>query len=362
MTESKLQPQPQAASASSLSDVALRLAAIAALLFVSFKIAQPFIGLLLWSVILAVILYPLHQRLRRRAGLGNAATATLIGFVLTALLLVPFLFAVASIAGSVINVLQDLKAGTLALPPAPPKLATIPLIGGKLTAAWSLMETNLPVAVERYRPFLTELVTWLGDFAGGLSKTVLTFVAALVIAAIIIAYGTPAAAFARDVLARLFGNRDAGDRFAALSVSTIRGVTNGVIGVAFIQALLMGVGFFVIGAPAAGLLALVVMLLGIVQVPAIIVGLPVMVYAFSTLPTTHAVIFAIWTTIAGLSDAVLKPLLLGRGLDVPMPVILIGVIGGMIAGGLVGLFVGPVVLGIAYELLIGWTRPPVPRA
>ena len=342
-------------------DVVLRLTAIAALLFASFAITRPFIGLLAWSVILAVILYPLHQMLRRRTGLGNSATATIIGAVLTALLLVPFLIVVASVANSLIDVLHDLKAGTLALPPAPPRLATLPVIGAKLAAAWSLMETNLPAAVERYRPFLTDVVTWLGGFVGGLSTAVLTFIAALVIASIIIAYGTPAATFARDVLARLTGGREAGDRFAALSVSTIRGVTNGVIGVAFIQALLMGIGFFVIGTPGAGLLALAVMLLGLVQVPAVLVGLPVMIFAFATLPATQAIVFAIWTTIAGLSDAVLKPLLLGRGLDVPMPVILIGVIGGMIAGGLVGLFVGPVVLGIAYVLLIDWARPPAPR-
>ncbi|HPU17023.1 MAG TPA: AI-2E family transporter, partial [Polymorphobacter sp.] len=333
-----------------MADTVLRLVAIAALLLASFAITRPFIGLLAWSVILAVILYPLHKLLRTRTGLGNSATATILGAVLTALLLVPLLIVIASIANSLINVLHDLKAGTLALPPAPPRLASLPVVGGKLAAAWSLMETNLPAAIERYRPFLTDVVNWLGGFVGGLSTAVLTFIAALVIASIIIAYGTPAAAFARDVLARLFGSRDRGDRFAALSVSTIRGVTNGVIGVAFVQALLMGIGFFVIGTPGAGLLALAVMLLGIVQVPAIIVGLPVMIFAFTTLPTTQAIVFAIWTTIAGLSDAVLKPLLLGRGLDVPMPVILIGVIGGMIAGGLVGLFVGPVVLGIAYVL------------
>jgi len=277
--------------------------------------------------------------------------------VLTALLLVPVLVVVASIAESLIDVLHGLKAGTLALPPAPPRLATLPLVGGKLAAAWSLAETSLPAAIERYRPFLTDLVAWLGGFVGGMSTTVLTFVAALVLAAIIIAYGTPAATFAHDVLARLMGSRKNGDRIAALSVSTIRGVTNGVIGVAFIQALLMGIGFFAIGTPGAGLLALAVMLLGIVQVPAMLVGLPVIIFAFTTLPTTPAIIFTVWTVIAGLSDAVLKPMLLGRGLEVPMPVILIGVIGGMIAGGLVGLFIGPVVLGIGYVLFIDWVRP-----
>lgn len=358
MTETPSQPPP----ASHLPDLVLRLTAIAALLFASFKIAQPFIGLLAWTVILAVILYPLHQALRRRAGLGNAATATVIGVVLTGLLLVPVLIVIESIAASLIEVLHGLKAGTLAMPPAPPRLATIPLIGSKLAAAWAEADANLPAAVEHYRPVLADVMEWLGKFVGGMASTMITFVAALVLASIIIAYAEPAAIFAHDVLARLMGDRRNGDRVAKLSVATIRGVTNGVIGVAFIQALLLGIGFFVIGVPGAGLLALAAMLLGIVQIPAIIVALPVMIYAYATLPTTPAVVFIVWTSIAGLSDNLLKPLLLGRGLDVPMPVILIGVIGGMIAGGLVGLFIGPVVLGIAYMLFIDWVRPPAPPA
>jgi predicted PurR-regulated permease PerM len=236
------------------------------------------------------------------------------------------------------------------------------LIGSKLAAAWAEADANLPAAIEHYRPVLADVMEWLGKFVGGMASTMVTFVAALVLASIIIAYAEPAAAFAHDVLARLMGDRRNGDRVATLSVATIRGVTNGVIGVAFVQALLLGIGFFVIGVPGAGLLALAAMLLGIVQSPAIIVALPVMIYAYATLPTTPAVVFIVWTLIAGLSDNLLKPLLLGRGLEVPMPVILIGVIGGMIAGGLVGLFIGPVVLGIAYVLFIDWVRPPASTA
>lgn len=350
MTQAKFQPP----SAPSLADTALRLAAIAGLLFASFKISEPFLGLLTWAVILAVILHPLHGTLRARTGLSNATTATIIGLVLTALLLTPVLVVIGSIADSLIEVLQGIKAGTLAMPPVPPRLATIPLIGSNLAAAWAEADANLPATVEHYRPLLTDIMEWLGKFVGSMTTTVFTFVAALVLAAIIIAYAEPATRFAHDALARLMGDRRNGDRVANLSVATIRGVTNGVIGVAFIQAVLVGIGFFAIGVPGAGLLALAVMLLGIVQVPVIIIVLPVIVYGFASLPTTSAVVFAIWSLVGGLSDAVLKPMLLGRGLEVPMPAILIGVIGGMIAGGLVGLFIGPVVLGIAYMLFIDW--------
>ena len=123
-----------------------------------------------------------------------------------------------------------------------------------------------------------------------------------------------------------------------------------------IQSLLLAVGFFAIGLPAAGLWTVVLLLLCIVQVPAVLVTLPIIVYVFATKATQPAIIFLVWTLIAGLSDNILKPLMLGRGLEVPMPVILIGVIGGMIADGLLGLFVGPVVLAVGYVVLIEWMQ------
>ena len=141
-----------------------------------------------------------------------------------------------------------------------------------------------------------------------------------------------------------------------LTVATIRGVALGVVGVAVIQSLLLGVGFFAIGLPAAGLFTLAALVLGIVQVPATLLTVPVIVYVFATEATKPAIIFTVWTIVAGLSDNILKPLMLGHGLEVPMPVILIGVIGGMLADGLLGLFVGPVLLAAGYVLLIGWLR------
>ena len=152
------------------------------------------------------------------------------------------------------------------------------------------------------------------------------------------------------------GSRERGARLVTLTAATIRGVALGVVGVAVIQSLLLGVGFFAIGLPAAGFLTLATLLLGIVQVPATLLTLPVIVYVLVTEPTTPAIIFLVWTLVAGLSDNILKPLMLGRGLEVPMPVILIGVIGGMLADGLLGLFVGPVLLAVGYVLLIEWMR------
>ena len=147
-----------------------------------------------------------------------------------------------------------------------------------------------------------------------------------------------------------------------MTAATIRGVAMGVVGVALIQSLLLGIGYFAIGLQTAGLLTLAALILGIVQVPLILLTLPVVLYVFATEATQPAIIFLVWNVIVGLSDNVLRPLLLGRGLEVPMPLILIGVIGGMLVDGLLGLFVGPVLLAVSYVLLLEWLRQhPIDR-
>jgi predicted PurR-regulated permease PerM len=138
------------------------------------------------------------------------------------------------------------------------------------------------------------------------------------------------------------------------SVATIRSVVQGVLGVALIQAALVGLGFMVAGIPGATVLTLIVFLLAIIQLPPLLIVLPVIAYAFSTMDTGGAVVFTIWSLLAGASDNFLKPLLLGRGVDIPMLIILIGAIGGMIAGGIIGMFVGAVILAIAYQLFLDW--------
>jgi predicted PurR-regulated permease PerM len=144
-----------------------------------------------------------------------------------------------------------------------------------------------------------------------------------------------------------------------LCTGTIRAVAQGVIGIAFIQMLLIGTGFVLMGVPGAGILALVVLVFGIAQLPATLITIPVIIYVFATYgATVGTIVFSVYVFLAGLVDNVLKPLLLGRGVDVPMPVILIGSLGGMATIGVIGLFIGPVVLGVAYQLFWRWVRRP----
>lgn len=352
--QQKLPEPDRAPPRSSILDAALRIGLVAALAYTTFRIVTPFMGMLLWAAILAVMLYPLHRRLAAR--LGNRWSALLIGLIGVVVTLVPMVVVVTSLAETLSALIGHVQSHDLALPPPPARLADLPLVGARLTEAWQLAATNAPAALAKYRDTLSGPAAWLLAFARGLAAGEATFVVSCALAAVLVAYGEGAATFTRRLMARITGSAERGARLVALTAATIRGVAVGVIGVAVIQALLLGIGFFAIGLPAAGLLTLATLLLCIVQVPAMLLTLPVIGYVFATEPTGPAVLFTIWTLIAGLSDNALKPLMLGRGGGVPMPVILIGVIGGMVSEGLLGLFVGPVLLAVGYVLLMEWLR------
>jgi predicted PurR-regulated permease PerM len=343
-----------APSRSIMLDAALQIGLVALLVYACSRIILPLIGILLWSAILAVMLYPLHLRLV--VWLGNRWSALLIGLVGVAVMLVGMVMAVTSLGSSIYSLVSGLQNQSLTVPPPPPRLADVPLVGQKLTEAWALVATNLPAALAKYGQMFKGPAAWLISFAGGLAAAELSFVLSFAIAAVLVAYGAGATEFAQRLLERVTDSKAHGARLATLTVATVRGVALGIVGVAVIQSLLIGVGFFAIGLPAAGLLTLAALLLCIVQVPATLLTLPVIGYVLATEATTPAIIFLVWTLVAGLSDNILKPLMLGRGLEAPMPVILIGVIGGMIVDGLLGLFVGPVLLAVGYVLLSDWLR------
>jgi predicted PurR-regulated permease PerM len=177
-----------------------------------------------------------------------------------------------------------------------------------------------------------------------------------------LAWGDDSASLVDRIFIRVTGDEAKGKRLVKLSAATVRGVLQGVVGVAFIQATLRGIGFFAAGIPFAGVLSLVALFMSIIQLPPPLLALPTIFWAWNNLDSTTAGIFTAWILLASFSDNVLKPLMLGRGMEVPMPVILIGVIGGMLADGLVGLFIGPVLLAVGYVLFLDWLNAGQPRA
>jgi predicted PurR-regulated permease PerM len=175
------------------------------------------------------------------------------------------------------------------------------------------------------------------------------------------AYGESGGRRAVQIASR-FSSPDKGPHITELCTATIRAVAQGVVGIAFIQMLLVGVAFVLMDIPGAGLLALAVLLLGIMQLPATLITVPVIAFVFATDGVSMAsIIFAIYVFVAGLADNVLKPLLLGRGVDVPMPVVLIGALGGMVGNGIIGLFIGPVILAVGYQLFWQWVEDQYPH-
>jgi predicted PurR-regulated permease PerM len=223
-----------------------------------------------------------------------------------------------------------------------------------LHALWSAAHTDIGSVVERFEPKIGIVTKQILGYAASSGTAILKFLVSLVVAGIWMAYAAPGHAAAIAIAKRMAGP-DKGDALVRLSTATIRAVAQGVIGIACIQALLLGAGFILVGIPAAGILALLVLLLGIMQIPALLISLPAIIYVFSTNgSTTVAVMFAVYAFIAGSADNVLKPLMLGRGVDAPMPVILLGALGGMATGGIIGLFLGSVMLALGYQLFMAW--------
>ncbi|MFL6753456.1 MAG: AI-2E family transporter [Sphingomicrobium sp.] len=342
-----------------LVELLLPLLILALLIGLCAQLLVPFVGLLVWTVILAICFYPLHKRITAR-GISNRMSASIIGIALAALILVPTAIAAISAASSAPALVERLKSGEQQVPPPPSRLLDVPVIGPKAHALWTKAATDTPAFAREFRPQLASFTKWLVGAAGGMFGAVLALVLAVIFAAVTLAYADRARAYIASIFAKLTGNRSRGDHYMDIIGATVRSVANGVIGVAFVQALLCGIGFFLVGIPGAGILSLLAMALGVVQVPVVLVTLPAIIYAFSVKSMTLAIIFTVWFIIAGLSDAVLKPMMIGHGLEVPMPVILLGVIGGVIAYGLVGLFIGAVLLAVGYVLFREWLDEPVP--
>ncbi|GLO15339.1 AI-2E family transporter [Pseudomonas putida] len=344
-----------------LLDVLIKAGLVAALVIFAFQVFQPFLELMLWAVILAVTLFPLHCRLQRRTGLKQGYAATLVVVLVLVVLLVPIYLVVMSIGESVDSLVTLLKSGAWSVPTPPDAVAAWPLIGPKVHALWLAASENMASVLNQWMPQIKGAgVTVLGAAASA-GAAFLLFIGAIIISGVIMAFGDRGEVAAQRIAMRVSGE-ERGKPLAKLCTATIRAVAQGVIGIAFIQMLLIGVGFVVKGVPGAGMLAIVILMLGIAQAPATLVTVPVIIYVFNVEGFTAAtIVFAIYTFVAGLADNVLKPLLLGRGVDVPMPVVLIGALGGMVVKGIIGLFIGPVILGVTYVLFWQWVALQVPE-
>ena len=334
----------------------IQISAVVILVGWCFSIIRPFLGVVLWGVIISVAAYPLHRSMVKRLGGREKLSA----FILVLLGLGIIVLPTTMLAGSAIDgytlISDKLRTGSLHVPPPNESVAGWPLIGDKLHGVWSEAAENLSETLNHYGPQLRSAGMSAISFAGGLTLGILQFILATIVGGALLTSADSGYRMSRNVANRLAGS-ERGAKLADLSIGTIRSVVKGVLGVAVIQALLAAIGLVIIGVPGAGLLAAAVLVLAIVQLPPWLVLLPVAIWYYSVAEAVPATIFLVYAIVVSLSDAVLKPMLLGRGLETPMLVILFGAIGGALTGGIIGLFVGAVVLALGYELFTAWAAP-----
>ena len=333
-------------------ETGIRLAVLVILLAWCFQILQPFILPFLWAVIIAVAIHPLYISLVRLLQGRNTLAAVFITVGFLVILMVPTVMLTKLLIENVATLADGIRQGRIEIPSPPESVKAWPLIGDTVADAWNLVLTNFVEALRLVQPQLKALGLWLVNIAASAGVGALVVIAAFVIAGILLANSAQSHQLAYSISRRLVGER--GDKFADLAGATIRSVARGVLGVAVIQALLAGLGFMVAGVPGAGIWALLCLISAVIQIGVGPIVIPVIIYMFATGDTIIAVVFLVWNALIMVLDNILKPILLGRGVDVPMIVIFLGAIGGMLLSGIIGLFIGAIILALGYKLFQAW--------
>ena len=332
--------------------LAIRLGLLALLIYWTFVLMRPFVQILAWSIVLAVALYPVFGLISRLLGGRPKLAATILTVINLGIVIGPATWLGLSAVEGVKELAASLGAGNLVVPSPPQVVKNWPLIGPQLHELWTQASNNIRAALRELAPHLKPLAGILLALAGNAGVGTLKFLLSVALAGFLFPYGSQLVAAGRSFLYRIVPEQS--EHFLELAGATIRAVSQGVIGVAIIQSLLAGIGFKLAGVPGAGLLAFTVMLLAIVQIGAAIVLLPVIIWIWIDKDFTTALPLTLFFVVVGILDNVLKPLVMGRGLTTPTLVIFIGVIGGTLAHGIVGLFIGPIILSLAWELTVAW--------
>ncbi len=333
-------------------NVALRLTLAASLITWSFFILRPFMIVLLWAIILAVAFEGVFEKLCGMVGGRRGVAATVFSILAIGLVVYPSYVIGGSLVGSIRSVQEAMAEGTLQAPPPPERLRNVPAVGERAYEAWLLVSDDLQQAVVQFEPQLRAAGRWLLGFLAGLGGTVLRTMLALIIASALLAYSEPTTRALRAVTRRIQGDWD--EDFVGMAGATINSVATGVFGVALFQAAISGAGLFFVGFPGAGLMAIAVLVLAIVQLPVLPLMMLPLIWGFTSMGTLAAIAFAVFCVAASAADMPLKAMFLGRGVSVPTAVILFGAIGGLLSMGMMGLFIGAVVLGIGYKLFQAW--------
>jgi predicted PurR-regulated permease PerM len=333
---------------------ALQLTAIAVMLAWCFLILAPFITPLIWAAVLATTLYPLHEMLTRRLGGKNALSAVIITAGMLMTIIGPASWLVVSTVDEMKGLAEAYRAGELQIPPPDESVKSWPVIGAVTYGYWFEASTNLTAFIGKHSEQAKLLLLKIFGLLKNTGAGILIFAVSIVISGFLLGYAKPAGDFVKQLLIRIGGT--VGEQMIESASVTIRNVAKGVLGVAVIQSILVGIGLVVAGIPLAGLWILVCLILAIIQVGIMPVSVGVIIYIWSHADTTTAVLLTIWMALVGVVDNILKPWLMGKGAPAPMLVVFLGAIGGFMVSGFIGLFTGAIVLTLGYNLMISWVR------
>jgi predicted PurR-regulated permease PerM len=341
-------------------EATVRIGLIVALVAWCFAIVRPFVAPVAWAIIIATAVFPAFRRLRTAIGERSRLAAVLFTLLGLLLLILPVLLLGETLVEGSQSLAERVRAEDFAIPAPPERVRGWPLVGEKLYGYWADASQNFGPTLETLRPQLVAFGTWLLATAAGVGFAFLQFLLSILIAGVLLANDAGGTRAARSIAGRLAGER--GAEYANLAGATVQSVAQGILGVALIQSFLAGLGFLVVGVPGAGLWALLGLLLCVVQIGLLPVVLPIVIYVFATAEPVVAVLFTLWSVVVSLLDNVLKPLIFGRGVQVPTLVVFLGSIGGFISEGIIGLFVGPVVLVLGYTLFRAWIEEASPAS
>lgn len=333
-------------------DLILKVGTLFLVIFLCFKILQPFLGMLLWGLIIAIILFPVFERLRSFLGKRNKLSSILLTLVALSLLVLPSIWLVNQLVEGVKFLAGNIQGGDLSIPPPSESVADWPVIGNWLYENWLDLSENM---AESLKGFMPQIVAWGERTLGTLANTglgVLQFAASIIIAGIFLIFFERGSDSGRKIFQKVVGER--GEEFMEISLQTIRNVTTGVLGVAVIQTTLMAIGLILANIPLAAVWIVLILVMTIAQIPVLLFNIPLIIYLFAFMDPLPAVLWTLYFLVMGMIDNILKPVLMGKGSDVPMLVIFLGALGGFMAFGFIGLFLGSIVLSLAYKLYLTW--------
>ena len=346
------QRRPILQSTDDVFELAVKLGLLFLLVYWATVLLRPFLSIALWSLILTVTLYPAFSWTARLLGGRRRLAAVLVTAISLLIFTGPIIWLGMSMIEGVASFSHRLSAGDIAIPPASEGIKSWPFIGERLFYFWDLASSNLKSAITEALPYLSPFTSLARKVAEGAATGIPTFLVSLIVAGVLFPPAPSLLEGLTTVSRRILPTRG---QELALAGATIRNVSQGVIGLSFLQAILAGLGFLVAGIPGSGFLALGVLITGILQIQGLLF-IPVLIWIWTTMETKTALALTAYLGPVGVLNNVLSPIVMAHGLKTPMLVIFVGLLGGVVAQGIIGLFVGPIVLAVTWEFIAAWIK------